>query len=81
MDRLVMRGEWGWILCNGFNPRDTTWTSSGENRLAGARSTPAMDIAARPLGLPSGLGNGDSAVHVACPPTVVHYNVSCAENL
>ena len=31
MERVVMRGEWGWTLCNGFNLHKWTWTSSGEN--------------------------------------------------
>ena len=31
MDRVGMRGGWGWTLCNGFNLHKYTWTSSGEN--------------------------------------------------
>jgi len=31
VDRVGMRGGWGWILCNGFNLHKCTRTSSGEN--------------------------------------------------
>ena len=81
VERVVMRGGWGWILCNGFNPAINGRTSSGENRCEPLALTPPRILEHIPLGLPSGLGNGDSAVPVACPPTAVHYNVLCAENL
>ena len=31
MERVGMRGGWGWTLCNGFNLHKPTWTSSGES--------------------------------------------------
>ena len=70
VDRVVMsvmRGGWGWTLCNGFNPRDTTWSSSSESTWY-SRLAPLMVPPATPLICASGLGNGDSAVAVACPP-------------
>ena len=77
-------GDEGWM---GMDP--VQWFQSSKmhvdlerrEHILSSRPTPALHITAPPLTCASGLGNGDSAVHVACPPTVVHYNVSCAENL
>ena len=71
VERVVMRGGWGWTLCNGFNPRDTTWSSSSESTWY-SRLAPLMVPPATPLICASGLGNGDSAVAVACPPPRHH---------
>ena len=77
-------GDEGWM---GMDP--VQWFQSSKmhvdlerrEHILSSRPTPALHITAPPLTCASGLGNGDSAVPVACSPLVVHYNVSCAENL
>ena len=69
VDRVGMRGGWGWTLCNGFNLHKSSWTSSGENTRDPLALPPPCQLQHPPSPVPAAWATAIQRSLLPAPPT------------